>query len=226
MIKVSVTKIRNTPVGKLAAMGDELKVSITGSIFIDPQPMLPAALQTLITNFTTTKANFKSGGYLVKPPYTEATKALINGLVEYAPYVSGIAKGDVTILALTPLPTTEKLNYSALILGGAVATGMYAKKGMTGQFIVDCKSFGPKVGYFAVICEGGAMPAGVTLDRKGKLKIPAGCLMNIFTSSTTSKKKTFSDLIPGVTYYVYYVLTYGADTVGFFGVPLQVICSN
>ena len=226
MIKVSVTKTRSTPLGKLAAMGDDLKVAMTGSLFIGPQPMTPAELQTLITNFTSAKATAKSGGNLAKPAYVAATAALKDGLVSWAPYIDKIANGDVTILALQPLPTTAKVNFIALILGGALAAGLFSKKGMTGQFITDCTAFGPKVGYFAVICEGGVMPAGVTIDRKGQLKIPLGCTMNIFTSSTSSKKKTFSNLTPGVYYYVYYVLTYGTDTVGFFGVPLEVICSN
>lgn len=207
-------------------MGSELKVAMTGPLFIGTQPMTPAALQTLVTNFDGTQSTAKQGGKLAKPPYVAATKALKNGLALYAPYVSKIANGDVDVLALTPLPTTEKKDFSSLILAGALAEGMFSKKGMIGQFFVDCISFGPKVGYFAVICEGGVLPAGVTLSRSGQLKIPAGCTMNIFTSSTSTKKKKFSNLTPGVSYFVYYVLTYGADTVGFIGTPLEVICSN
>ncbi len=226
MIKVSVAKIKKTPIGKLAAMGDELKVSMTGPLFTDTQPLTPDELQALITDFTKTQAIATSGGDLAKPPYITATASLRAGLVLYAPYVDKVAKGDITILALTPLPTTAEKDYAALILAGALATGLKSKKGRIGQFIVDCKSFGPKVGYFAVICEGGLMPEGVTLDRNGQLKMPLGCMINIFTSSTTGKMKIFSNLTPGVFYYVYYVLTYGADTVGYFGEPLEVICSN
>ena len=226
MIKVSVTKIRATPLGKLAGMASDLKVAMTGSLFTGTQPFTPTAFQTLITNFTSTKSTAKSGGKLAQPAYVAATAALIDGMVLYAPYIDEIAKGDIVILALTPLPTTAKKDFALLILAGALAAGLFSKKGMVGQFITNCTSFGPKVGYFAVICEGGVLPAGVTLDRKGQLKIPLGCTMNIFCSSTSSKKKTFSNLIPGVTYYVYYVLTYGTDTVGFFGTPLEVICSN
>ncbi len=226
MITVSKTKIRATPLDKLAAMGSNLKVAMTGSLFTDPQPLTPTALQALITNFTGTQSTASSGGKLARPAYVTATKALKDGLVLYAPYVSKIANGDVVILALTPLPTTERKDFASLILAGALAAGLFSKKGMIGQFIVDCISFGPKVGYFAIICEGGVLPAGVTLSRTGQLKIPAGCTMNIFTSSTSLKRKKFSNLTPGVTYYVYYVLTYGADTVGFLGTPLEVICSN
>ena len=226
MIKVSISKTRATPLDKLAAMGSDLKVAMTGPLFTDPQPLTPTELQTLITNFTGTQSTAKSGGKLAKPPYVAATKALKDGLVLFAPYINKIAKGDVVILALTPLPTTERKDFAALILAGALAAGLFSKKGMIGQFIVDCISFGPKVGYFAVICEGGVLPVGVTLSRTGQLKIPAGCTMNIFTSSTSLKRKKFSNLTPGVSYFVYYVLTYGPDTVGFFGTPLEVICSN
>lgn len=226
MIKVSVTKIRRTRLDKLAALGNDLKVAMTGSLFIDTQPMTPLALQTLITNFTYTQSIASSGGKLASPAYVTATAALKDGISLYGPYVDGIAKGDIVILALTPLPTTAKKDFIALILAGALAAGMISKKGMIGQFITNCTSFGAKVGYFAIICEGSVLPAGVTLDRKGQLKIPLGCTMNIFCSSTSSKKKTFSNLTPGVSYFVYYVLTYGPDTVGFLGTPLEVICSN
>jgi hypothetical protein len=226
MIKVSVTKIRATGVGKLGAMADNLKVAMTGPLFIGTQPFTPVAFQALITNFTSTKALAKSGGNLAKPAYVTATAALKDGIVLYAPYIDLIAKGDVVILALTPLPTTAEKDFATLILAGALAAGMFSKKGMTGQFITNCTSYGPKVGYFAIVCEGGLLPAGVTLDRNGQLKIPSGCTMNIFCSSTSAKKKTFSNLTPGVSYFVYYVLTYGTDTVGFFGTPLEVICSN
>ena len=226
MITVSITKIRATPLDKLSAMGSELKVAMTGPLFIGPQPMTPTALQTLITNFDSTQSAAKQGGKLARAPYVTATAAFKDGLVLYAPYVSKIANGDVAILALTPLPTTERKDFALLILAGALAAGLFSKKGMIGQFFVDCISFGPKVGYFAIICEGGVLPAGVTLSRTGQLKIPLGCTMNIFTSCTSTKKKKFSNLTPGVTYFVYYVLTYGADTVGFLGTPLEVICSN
>ena len=226
MVNVSVTKIRNTGVGKLAGMASDLKVAMTGPLFTGTQPLTPVALQTLITNFTGAKSAAKSGGKLAQPAYITATAALIEGLVLFAHYVSKIANGDILILALTPLPTTAKKDFASLILAGALAAGLISKKGMIGQFITNCISFGPKVGYFAIICEGGVLPAGVTLDRNGQLKIPLGCTMNIFCSSTSSKKKTFSNLTPGVTYFVYYVLTYGPDTVGFIGTPLEVICSN
>ena len=103
MIKVSVTKTRNTPVGKLVAMGDQLKIDMTGPLFTDPQPMTPDALQTLITNFSSTQSTFKSVGKLAKPPYTAATLALRNGLVLYAPYIDKIAKGDITTVSYTHL---------------------------------------------------------------------------------------------------------------------------
>ena len=226
MIKVSITKTRATGVGKLAGMASDLKVAMTGPLFIGTQPFTPTAFQTLITNFTSTKSAAKSGGKLAQPAYTTATAALKDGIVLYGPYIDSIAKGDIVILALTPLPTTAKKDFASLILAGALAAGLISKKGMIGQFITNCTSYGPKVGYFAIICEGGVLPAGVTLDRKGQLKIPLGCTMNIFCSSTSSKKKTFSNLTPGVSYFVYYVLTYGPDTVGFIGTPLEVICSN
>jgi hypothetical protein len=38
MIKVSVAKIRKTGVGKLGAMADNLKVAMTGPLFIGTQP--------------------------------------------------------------------------------------------------------------------------------------------------------------------------------------------
>jgi hypothetical protein len=226
MVQISISLTRRTPLDKLAQMGLDLKVSMTGELFTGVQPLTPTELQTLITNFSNAKSAASSGGKLAKPAYNTATKALKDGLVLYGPYIDGIAKGDVVILALTPLPTTERKDFASLILAGALAAGMFSKKGMTGQFFVDCTSYGPKVGYFAIICEGGVLPAGVTLSRTGQLKIPAGCTMNIFTSSTSYKRKKFSNLTPGVSYYVYYVLTYGADTVGFMGTPLEVICSN
>lgn len=226
MIKISVTKIRRTNLNKLAALGRDLKVAMTGDIFKGKQPLTPEELDTLITNFTTAQSNAESGGKLAIPAYLAATLALKNGIALFGPYVDMIAKGDVVILALTPMPTTARKDFVALILAGALAAGLISKKGMSGQFITDCKSYGPKVGYFAIISEGIVLPKEVTLSSKGQLFIPLECNINIFTSITTTKRKTFSNLKPGTTYYVYYVLTYGPETVGFLEKPLEVICSN
>ena len=56
MITVSKTKIKATRLDKLAALGSDLKVAMTGLLFTGTQPLTPTALQTLITNFTPTGA--------------------------------------------------------------------------------------------------------------------------------------------------------------------------
>ena len=94
MITVSITKTRATPLDKLSAMGSELKVAMTGPLFIGPQPMTPTALQTLITNFDSTQSAAKQGGKLARAPYVTATEALKDGLALYAPYISKIASEE------------------------------------------------------------------------------------------------------------------------------------
>ena len=108
MITISVTKIRTTPLKSLAKMASDLIAAMRGEIFTDPQPFTEAQLEALLTTFMSTQSLASSGGKLARPPYIAATNSLINALVMYAPYIDKIAKGDVIVLALTPLPTTEK----------------------------------------------------------------------------------------------------------------------
>ena len=224
---ISITKVKKIKNDDLADKAKEASDAILGNpiMFEPPYPTTAAIITTLVTTFISTKAAHKLGGRLAKPAFDNARKGLISEIVLFVPYVNDIAKGNLDILHASTLPTNEdEKDFAALIAGGATAQNVWEKKGMSGQIITGCDNFGENVEYVTLICEGGILPAGATVDSNGQVTFPEGFAGSIYTSVFLTRKKTFNNLKPGVFYYIYYVLVY-KGTVGRLSTPLKAVCN-
>ena len=224
---ISITKIKKIKNNDLADSAKEASDAIFGNPtdFPGPYPTTAPTITTLVTTYTGSKAGYKVGGKLAKPAFTNARKGLQGEVVKLGKYVNSIANGNIDILHASTLPTNEdEKDFKALIAGGAIALNIRYFKGLSRQILTDCDTFGVGVEYLTIICEGGILPAGATVDLNGQIKIPGGFAGSICTNLFLTRKKTFSNLKPGVFYYVYYVLVY-KGTVGRLSDPLKAVCN-
>jgi len=228
MIKVSRTKIKKIKVGELADAATEMAnaVCTATATFTGTQPFTLAAVLLLVTAYSGAKSEFSLGGLLQKPLYLSTKTALVNCMLSFATYVDKIAVGNLVILDLSTLPTTQDLrDYLAEIIAGATAGGIKYIAGFTGQMMVDCIPFGPGVDYLFILSEGSLLPSGVIISATGQITIPSGCTTTISVCATKSRKKNIFGLTPLVMYYGYYALVYG-ETVGLLSAPVQMTCGN
>ena len=224
---ISITKTKKIKNNDLADAAKEASDAIFGNpiTFKPPYPTTSDTITTLVTTYTGTKAAHKVGGRLAKPAFVAAKKGLLGEVVKLVPYVNGIANGNLDILHASTLPTNEdEKDFKALIAGGATAQNIRDAKGLSGQILTDCDMFGIGVEYVTLLCEGGMLPAGATVDLNGQITMPGGFAGSICTNIFLTKKKTFSNLKPSVFYYIYYVLVY-KKTVGRLSDPLKAVCN-
>ena len=107
-------------------------MSILGNtlLFKGIQLFTPKEIKKLIKTYVDAKAFYKLNGLLGKMAYINAMKALIDAMVEFAPYVNGIAKGNKKILAASTLPTTEVVkDVAKMFKEGLTASSITVKQG-------------------------------------------------------------------------------------------------
>lgn len=204
--------------------------TMSNAIFEDPTtftgtiPTTAAAIETIVVAFLTTQATAKVGGSVKKMAFVAAKKAIYSLVLEFAPYIDGIAKGDLVLLNLSTLPTTaDEVDIEALITAGGVAANIKVKQGsLPREIVCNCDSFGRGVGYLVILSEGMPLQAGFSVNNQGQITNPAG--NRIFINFLKDRKKTFTDLLPKTEYFVYYVLTYG-NVVGIISVGISVVTS-
>ena len=159
-----------------------------------------------------------------KMAFVDAKKAIFALVPEFAPYVDGIAKGDLVILNLSTLPTTaDEVDVATLIAAGGVAANIKVKQGRLPREVnINCDSFGFGTGYFAILSEGMPLQAGFSVNNQGQITNPAG--NRIFMNFLKDRKKSITDLLPKTEYFAYYVLMYG-NVVGVISVGVSVVTS-
>ncbi len=212
VIRVSIRKIKRTSAGTLSAKARLMILAITSltKVFKGTQPLTKAQIWALAKDFDDAKAFYKLNGLLGKSDYLQAKEDLINGMLEFAPYVDAIANGDKKILAMSTLPTTEILiNIAKLIREGATASDITLTLGQKRQLIADCTPFGEGVHYIAILSEDFPLADGFSINSSGQIVYPEGVTNRVFIDVTYARKKFFSDLKPVKCYYVYYILVFG-----------------
>ena len=141
VIKVSITGIKNIFVNNLSIVCTNMQKGIFDHplIFTGTTPSTKAQVTTIITNFTSAHSEFALGGLGQKKEYEDSKTAIVGCMLDFAPYVDGIAKGDLTTLEMTCLPLTGKGNQTkAKILAGDVPMNVEGIPGTTGKIAVSC----------------------------------------------------------------------------------------
>lgn len=224
---VSTRLIRRILQRDIAKKSKKMSDAINGNIavFKGVQPFTAIAVTALILAFTTAEGAYAVGGILKKNDFLNAKAALYDCVLEFAPYVNALALGDKVILDLSTLPLlSDELDIAKLIADGAIADNVTAKQGASPrQIITNCNSFGEKVNYIVIISEGIPLPAGFYVESNGTVTLPDG--NRCFVNSLGNRRKSFVNLLPKTEYFVYYVLTYGASTVGVVSAGVSIVTS-
>jgi len=225
--KVSAYLIRKILVDDIAKKAQKMSDAIFGDtdVFTGTPPFTLAALALIISTFLSAQAAYGVGGSLKKNAFLNSKKALYNAVLEFAPYVDGIAKGNAVTLGLSTLPLlSDEIDYAALIAAGGLAENISALQGKAvRQIVTNCNSFGEKIGYTVIVSEGAMLPVGFALTSDGTVITPAG--NRCFVNSFGARKKTFSNLLPKTEYFVYYALTFG-KTVGLVSAGKSIVTSS
>ena len=224
--KVSVTGIKSIKVTEL--VGDALKIVqavyvINPTVFTGVKPILQAAFETAITTFSDARAAFGQGGTAAKKPYDDAYAALIVVIIKVGEYVDTIAVGDETKLKLSTYPFTGATNPAgALIKAGALPTLLSGKAGGTGLLSTTCAAWGKNVQFMAIIVQGAPFPPGTIMNLNGQLQFPNGEGTPTYIINVNGKRtKHYTNLLPGVTYFIYYVMSFGGYVSGL-SIPLKI----
>jgi len=212
--RVSISLIKDTKVTEIEgfALGVREAIFILNpNVFKGIPPTTYDAMGDIITTFTEKRAIYKQGGTAALKPYTDALKALMDCLLSFAPYVNKIANGDEDNLKLSKLPYTGAVNKSGKkISEGAVAKGVLGQARNTGILTTTCSPFGENVEFIAIAVQGKPLPIGTKMSLDGQILLPVGEDAVPYVLNINGKRdKTFVELIPGVIYYVYYVMICG-----------------
>jgi len=228
VIKISFTLIRGIKVGDIYNALTLLSAAIFGNTttFTGTPPMTAAELKAIGVTFTDAQSAFLMGGLNQKQAYMTAWEGITTVLLSFGVYVNGIAKGNLEILHLSTLPTTEDtIDYLAELKAGQLAVGMKGTPGFRGQLLLECGYFAPNAEYIMILSADSPLAATVTIDHAGNLKIPGGYLNDIIIAMDESRKKDIVGLTPGKNYYAHFALKHG-KYVGLLSTGLEVSCGH
>ncbi len=228
MIKISFTKIRGIHVNDLLKVLNLMSAAIFGNptTFKGVLPKTAVQLKTLADTFLDAQLAYLTGGLNQKAAYLAAWAAITDVLLEFAEYVNILAKGDLEILHLSTLPTTEDLvDYLAEIVAGQMATGITGTQGYRGQLLIECDYFAKDADYVMILSEDTPLSSNVIIDHSGVLTIPGSNLNTITITIDGARKKSIVGLTPGKLYFIYYALKYG-KYVGLLSTGVEASCGH
>ena len=213
-LRVSVTLIKRIKITEISGAAENLLQAVyvlNQTVFTGTKPFTQVAFQAIIDYFTSNRTLFLLNGFSAKLNYTKGFKALKAAILLHAPYVDGIAEGDAIILKLSTLPITGAKNDSGTqIQNGAIPLLVKGNAGGTGLLTTTCAPFGTNVHFTAILVHGQELPAGTIMDLNGQLLFPSGSTAPAYIINVNGKReKKYINLIPGVIYYVYYVMSFG-----------------
>lgn len=218
-LRVSTTGIKEIKPNELGQAANDLVQSLyvkNVSIFDEPKPITQLLFQGQIDAFIHEHLTYKQGGLSDKKDYETSHTLLQNTVLSFASYVDKKAVGDETILKLSTLPYTGAVNNAkALILGGAVATGVKGTPGTLGVLETICNPFEKDVHFFVILSEGSPLPEGTKITENAQLTFPVGAIVPPLIINFNGKRiKTFINLTPKTDYYITYVMLFGGAVSG------------
>lgn len=185
-------------------------------------PLTEAQLTQLIENYHHRYDDYKNGGKLKKPAYLTAKAALIKGLDDTATFVDalpGVDENMITLAGYTPTKTTDSDAQVPATPGGAVIS-----RGAAGELFAEVPKVDGADYYGCLVFARMPMPAQIAFNAAGQLVVTAGDTPEpnpnptpephgqfAFFDVTKARKKRFTGLQSGVTYYFYF---YAANTAG------------
>jgi hypothetical protein len=201
-------------------------------------PLSEVEFQALISTFTNTRDIYVQGGKGQKGTYVAAKTALFEGIDATASYVDTIADGDENIITLAGFDATKGTKSDAP--KPVQASGVKVKAGDTGVLHAECDKQDVAVAYGCIMTAGEPIPFDINIDNAGQMQIggdepmppmpptaAAGVMAAIASGGiidfNMGRKKTFTNLARGVTYYFYFFAV-NARGVGGISLPAQGWC--
>lgn len=182
-------------------------------IFATP-PLTQVQFQVFIDNYINTRGAYKQGGLAQKGPFQEAKNALMGTLDDYAVYVDSIALGNVNTITTAGFVPTKTGSTEHNPPGQPQQVKV--ERGVSGQILTECAVVPGAEFYGCIMFTGFPWPTDrLTLNEVGQLVIREdvvpeagvaamlGEIVSVFDVNKSRKKK-FSGLKPGTTYYFYY----------------------
>ena len=230
LLRVSTTGIKEIKPNELGQAAYDLVQSLYVKnllVFDEAKPITQELFQGQIDGYNKEHLTYKQGGLSNKTDYELSHTTLQNTVLSFAPYVGKKAKGDETILKLSTLPYTGAVNNAkALILGGAVATGVKGTPGATGVMETICDVFEKDIHFFVILTEGSPLPDGTKITENAQLTFPIGAVVPPLIINFNGKRnKTFINLIPKTDYYITYVMLFGGVVSGL-SIPTKQTCGS
>jgi hypothetical protein len=178
-----------------------VRVGLQNNLALFPTPpVLPPSLQALIDDYEVKRSAYKRGGLDQKPAFEQAKTLLMNGLDDNAAYVDSIADGnEAIIVAAGYVPTNTTTSPSQVPSKPEVRV----KRGeASGQLLAECKPIKGAQYFGCIVSEGSPLEGNVLTDEV--IFLSAGSKSNVGMNVAKDRKKVFSGLQPGTTYYFYF----------------------
>lgn len=219
-------------VGDITTIAGKVREGVfTNTTPFPSPPMTQVAFQALITDFQDKRDIYKAGGSAAKGPYEYALSALMAGMDQMAEYVDDQADGDPNMILLGGFVPTKGSRSDTP--APVQATGVRVKAGETGQLLAECDKQDVATGYGAILTVGEPLPPEINIDEKGQLYMSGDAPTPAASSSPLStillaggiidfnpnRKKVFTGLTRGVTYYIVF-FAINNQGVGKFSVPV------
>ena len=217
IIKISITGIKAIHVNYLPFICGLMQLGIfeNPDIFTGKPPNTFDEISKFISTYTAYHTAFTMGGINQKHDYEVAKTAIRDCMLNFAPYIDKIAKGDKSILALSSLPTTGNFNNSTgFILEGRVPKNVKGTPGNTGVIKTTCTVFGQRAFYFAILVADNPLEEGITTTPDGQLILPPSGV-NYYLNSNGKRNKTFANIPTNRFYWLYYVVISGGYVSGY-----------
>jgi len=180
--------------------------------FITP-PGMQATLDALILAYASKYSNF----LLHKVPISEVDEArdlLIAALEPYREYVDSVADGNATIIALGGFVPTK--GSKSNVIAPVQPTGVTLVRGIQDELLAECLPIADADSYGAVLVAE-PLPEWFVINGSGQVVMeqgtgpspvppsaPSAGGIGAILDLTKGRKKKFSNLQTGVTYYVYF----------------------
>ncbi|MGE0638603.1 MAG: hypothetical protein AB7P01_19340 [Bacteroidia bacterium] len=184
------------------------------AIFMAP-PLMQAAFAAIVNDYVNKLALYQARS-LSKADFDLSKTALINALDTLRVYVDSVALGDPIIISLGGYEPTKGSNSNSN--APVQPTGVTFAKGITGQFITECNLIPGATNYTAALVADNPIPDNVSMNGLGQLvemnddtePVTGGSAassvpgIKYIVDFNKSRKKTFTGLTIGTTYYLYY----------------------
>lgn len=195
------------------------------ALFVTP-PIAQPVYQSLVDTYINTYAAYSVGGSAQQGAYRTASIALEQGMDTMADYVNEIADGDANIITTAGFIATK--GSGGLAPEPEQLQDIELARGSTGQILAECEKQDYASVYICILSENAPLPPDFSLSDSGQMTMnpnytPGPNAFRGIIDFGKSRKKKFTGLMPGNTYYVVFFVI-NTRGVSAMSTPVSIIC--